>query len=207
MSAALIAGIPDNAEFGPVELWLTTVLLLWVFCVVRFVGRGLRDRCTRGAILLDCGRYPGRIPLVAALLLFLAYVLYHDLGSRRSDLLWWWSPLLLAALALLAFSTVLGRLLVYENGIWYYSTLIRWNRIRCYRWIEGSKLLITGTEVLSTYEVAVPPEHRQAVDDFLAQYCHTSGLPPRRIPTLMGAMGRGIGQLIRGFRDRNREHS
>jgi hypothetical protein len=66
-----------------------------------------------------------------------------------------------------------GRLQVRENGIWQYWALLRWGRIRSYRWAKDSTLVVMpkGTLALFRAVLPVPPEHRQAVEEFLAKRC------------------------------------
>ncbi|HVC92842.1 MAG TPA: hypothetical protein VND64_04080 [Pirellulales bacterium] len=66
-----------------------------------------------------------------------------------------------------------GRLQIRENGIWQYWSLLKWGKIGSFHWASDSTLLMRAKGPLSWFQGAlpVPPEHKQAVEEFLAKRC------------------------------------
>jgi len=154
-------------------------------CALEFLAvlvQWLYGRCVRGRILLDCGPFPGR----RVYLFFFALSEFAGFCLVTSGIL----ALDRLSIARLAFASALGmcclfmgfcclfmafgRLQVREHGIWLYWVLLRWSKIGSYRWTDDSTLLVTSSGRLSFFRrgaLLFAPEHRQAVDAFLAQFC------------------------------------
>lgn len=128
----------------------------------------------RGEILLDCGPDPkcGRYLFVAIVngavfLMFLSNpdaIEYLGLAAIAPGLIF-----------VISMINMMGTLKITENGIWRYSSLLRWENIESYEWLEGAEstlTLRTKTDLLSSGNVvlAFPAEQKEAVSKLLAQY-------------------------------------
>src|SRR5699024_3689003 len=112
--------------------------VLWVFVGVMFFGSWCYGRVMRGSLLLDCGPHP-------AWGLFLLYAV-------GMPVLWFMSELehvdnvisigtpyvMSSAILFLVLAT--GRLEIRENGIWEYWSLLRWEKVKSYRWKDDRTL-------------------------------------------------------------------
>lgn len=152
----------------------TSFLVVWGLTFLAFLGSWIYGRCVRGRILLDCGPHPKRWLFVVNFALFV-FIGFRAVSSGAS------APdgFSIAAVAFASSFGVywliiaFGRLQVSEHGIWQYWSLLRWSRVGSYRWADDSTLLLTPHGRLSFFRGALPvaPEHRQAVDDLLTQFC------------------------------------
>jgi len=65
---------------------------------------------------------------------------------------------------------VTGRVQITENGIWQNWSLLRWELIGSYRWVDDSTLLAVKGEGPVSLKLPVPPEHLRAVEQILARH-------------------------------------
>ena len=145
--------------------------VVWAVTFLTFLGTWLYSRLSRGRILLDCGPHPTRWLFIVNFFLFILVGTGGVFSSTADGL----SILRLTfAISLGVFWLIIafGGLQVTDRGIWQYWGLLRWSRVGSYRWADDSTLLITPKRrFLLRGALPVPPEHRQAVDAFLAQFC------------------------------------
>jgi hypothetical protein len=155
---------------GGVLLGLSLLAALATWCY---------GRAAAGRVLLDCGRHPGWSGGVWVLgnIMLLVFISWDFTEQRPKPsgskaLAFIAGILFLAALAL---SLLTGRLQVRENGIWGYWRLLRWARIGSYLWADDYTLVVRPKSFRGWFQwvLPVPPEHRQAVTEFLAQRCST----------------------------------
>jgi hypothetical protein len=143
--------------------------VVWAVTFLIFLTTWLYSRLRRGRILLDCGPHPTRWLFVVNFLLFLLVGTGGVFGFAADGIL-----RLTFAVSLGVFWLIIafGRLQVTERGIWQYWGLLPWSKVGTYRWADDSTLLITPKRrFLLRGALPVPPEHKQAVDDFLSQFC------------------------------------
>jgi hypothetical protein len=83
------------------------------------------------------------------------------------------APLFGVSFAVFYLIMATGRLQIRENGIWHYWGLLRWDKIGSYQWAADSTMRAKGPLSKRLFQGAlpVPPEHRQAVEEFLAKHC------------------------------------
>lgn len=143
------------------------------FSWLLFLGTWINGRANAGRVLLDCGPHPTRTLLLinTGLLVIVAlYVLAAPSVSRADAIveLVVWVSVATSSLIMGA-----GRLQVRENGIWQYTSLLRWDKIGSYRWADDSTLVVRRKGPLAFFKGAlpVPPEHRQAIEGFFAERC------------------------------------
>ncbi len=146
--------------------------LLWVVTFLGFLGTWLYGLSTRGRVLLDCGPIPHRrIFLMMGVLWLLAPLGGGLAATPASQLLIAATPVFAVSFAAYWFIAATGRLQVRENGLWFYSGLLRWRKIEHYRWAPDSTLMLTATLPFSLRgAVPVPPEHREHFDALLTQH-------------------------------------
>jgi hypothetical protein len=147
-----------------------------VLSYTAFLALWFRDRKRRGATLLDCGPHPMKwfflvfsivLPLMSLSLISLMMI---DASERTA-----WTFVAPATMLLQGpfFAIMgLGRLQVTELGLWQYWGLLPWAKIDSVNWAADSTLHIQTTSrfaPLSRGALVVPPEHREAIAEFLAQ--------------------------------------
>jgi hypothetical protein len=181
---ALICGIGVALGWAALAAFFATVLrqsvaqslrmafaVVWAVTFLIFLTTLLYSRLRRGRILLDCGPHPTRWLFVLNFFLFIL----AGTGGVFTSIADGVSVMRLAfAVSFGVFWLIIafGRLQVTERGIWQYWGLLPWSKIGSYRWADDSTLLITPKRrFLLRGALPVPPEHKQAVDDFLAQFC------------------------------------
>jgi len=184
--AAAISLIFDQPLFDSFGLALAVSCGL---TLLGFLATWLYSRTAAGGVLLDCGPLPSRNQLLVLAVLFLIGGVIMGLtsgmtsileliggeapsASRLSGVVW---PAILISGVPFWLVLASGRLQVREGGIWLYGSLLRWSKIRSYRWANGATLSVRRKGLFSWSEGAlpVPPEHKQAFDELLAQHCPT----------------------------------
>lgn len=146
-------------------------LVVWAVTFLTFLGTWLYSRLGRGRVLLDCGPHPTRCLFIVNFFLFIIVGFGEvfnsttgGLGTVRLSF-----PVSLGVFWLIIAS---GRLQMTERGIWQFWGLLRWSKIGSYRWVDDSTLLVTPKRrFFLRGALPVPPEHKQAVDAFLAFFC------------------------------------
>jgi len=181
---ALICGV------GLLIVWLPLAVVLWlisgqgilesfglawallsglIFLV--FLGTWLYGRNTGGRVLLDCGPHPTKTLFLINASLFLIMGLTSGLATSFFGIA---GPVFGVSFAAYWLIMATGRLQVRESGMWLYWSLLRWGKIGSYRWVTDSTLLVRANGTLSPLfqgALPVPPEHQQAVEEFLAEHC------------------------------------
>ena len=157
---------------------------LCALALLVFLASWLYGRSVGGRILLDCGPHPTRWLFLLNAVLFALMGLMNGLDSILKwidgpEVTWetvlfgigW--PVIMVSFVPYWLIMAGGRLQVRENGIWQYWSLLRWSKIRWYRWANDATLLIRPKGLPSWFQRAlpVPPEHRQAVDEWLTKHC------------------------------------
>jgi hypothetical protein len=145
--------------------------VVWAVTFLSFLTTWLYSRLRRGRILLDCGPHPTRWLFVVNSFLFILVGTGGVFGSTADAIS---IPRLAFPISLGVFCLIMafGRLQVTERGIWQYWGLLPWSKVGSYRWADDSTLLITPKARFSLRgALPVPPEHKQAVDDILSQFC------------------------------------
>jgi hypothetical protein len=123
----------------------------------------LRGRRRRGACLLDCGRHPTRwlFALNAALFTVMGVIQLWT-GNPAG----WFGALFPLTFALYWVVMCTGRLCIYENGIWTYWGLLRWEKIAQYAWKKHRTLVIRTTGFWSFLSRGAIPVPEAFVRDF-----------------------------------------
>ena len=160
---------------------------LCALSLLAFWATWLYGRSVAGRILLDCGPHPTWwLFLLNAGLFGLMGVLngMEAIGkwAEGPEVTWqtvlfglgW--PVIMITFVPYWLIMAGGRLQVRENGLWGYWGLLRWGRIRSYRWANDSTLLIRAKGFFAWFRGAlpVPPEQRRAVEEWLTKYCPTA---------------------------------
>jgi len=161
----------DSLKFAFAAVWS----LAWlVFLVTWF-----RGRMAAGVVLLDCGPHPVWWLFLTEAILFLFLGLtgsFAPLSVPRANAIA--GPALTVSFTVYWLIMATGRLQVRESGIWQYWSLLRWGKIASYEWANDSTLLVRTKGPFSWFRGAlpIPPEHKQAVEDFLTNRCPTQAL-------------------------------
>lgn len=146
-------------------------VVLYVILMASSIIWGLRARNTRGGVILDCGPHPMRwLFILCAALFFISGMLGLLLPfSTRSVWAVGGPALMLVGVPFyLALGT--GRLQITQRGIWSYWALLRWEKITSCRWASDATLKIESKSwfgLTGRGALPVPPEQREAVNDFL----------------------------------------
>ncbi len=130
-------------------------------------------RALAGEVLLDCGPFPSRKLFGAMSVLMFVVSVGTAISATET-----FANLIAAffcglALYLLIAST--GRLQICENGVFQYWSLLRWNKIKSYRW-EGTTdatLMLQTTNsfaFLGRGALPVAIEQKDAVDALMQQH-------------------------------------
>jgi len=153
-----------------------------VFFLVVFFGKSFRGRSRAGPLVLDCGEHlTKRLFLINAVMwsvfagfavaavLVAAVLGEDDLLIRILVALW------IASFAIYWFIMTFGRLQIRENGIWYYTELLNWERIESHEWQGGpNPKLILKTRARPPFfgcgALPLPLEYQDAVDELLGKY-------------------------------------
>lgn len=151
-------------DVGTIVFAIFGVVIFAGFTLTFLIGRG-----KRGAILLDCGHHPAR-----GLFLFNAVIFaFLGLGGGFSSnaLFGTLSVCWAAYWVLMSF----GRLQIFENGIWQYWSLLKWQKLESYEWRGGANptlMLQTKTKLpfLGRGALPVPAEHKEAASELLEKY-------------------------------------
>ena len=169
--AAAISLIFDQALFDSFGL---AFAVLWSLIWLAFLGTWLYGRTAAGGVLLDCGPHPTWYLFLMQAVLFLILGLAGGLAaSSVSRVFGIAGPIFGVSFAAYWFILATGRLQVREKGIWTYWSLLRWGKIGSYHWASDSNLLVRPKGPFWWFRGAlpVPPEHKQAVEEFLAKHC------------------------------------
>ena len=128
----------------------------------------------RGRVLLDFGPDPMRKPFLAIGILCLLSAILCAATAWSSSKGPNWNLVLLAPLQLaiavqFLFRTT-GRAQITEFGIWQNLSLLRWEAIGSYRWLEDSTLFAVRGQGPVCIKLPVPPEHKPAVAELLTRH-------------------------------------
>jgi hypothetical protein len=147
----------------------------WYSIFLIFLGTWLYGQSSGGRVLLDCGPHPTRVLFLVNAVLFPFVGL--TIGLADTSFLSRFSiagPIFGVSFAVYWLIMATGRLQIRENGIWVYWALLRWDKIGSYYWASDSTLMVRAKGRLSSLlqgALPVPPEHKQAVDEFLVEHC------------------------------------
>jgi hypothetical protein len=158
--------------------------VLWGIFLSVFLGTWLFGRRAAGRVLLDCGPHPTRSLFLIQAICWLIVVLAAGFavlwGVATSSPSSFGIGEIVFGLSWAAYSLIIatGRLQVRENGIWAYWGLLRWGKIGSYHWANDATLWVRRKGPLALFlpgasrvALPVPPEHKQAVEEFLAKHC------------------------------------
>ena len=166
--------------------------VLSVFFLPAFFGKWFRDRSRAGPLVLDCGEHlNNRLFLINAVMwslfavLAVAAVLVTAFLGKDDLLIPTLVALWLASFAVYWLIMTFGRLQIRENGIWYYTELLNWDRIESYEWLgEPNPKLIVKTRAKPPFfgrgALPLPLVYQVAVDELLRRYvsgCETGETP------------------------------
>jgi hypothetical protein len=164
--AAVISWLFDRPGLEAVVI---AFAVLWGVVLIAFLGTWWYGRIGAGRLLLDCGPHPMRRLFLwqSIFVLALVVLLQGIMGLNVLGI-----EVAVFGLSFAGYWLIMatGRLQVRENGIWQYWSLLRWEKISSHRWTNDSTLFVKpeGFWALSG-ALPVPPEHRQAVEEFLAE--------------------------------------
>jgi hypothetical protein len=156
------------------SFWLGFAVL-WALLYLLFLGTWLYGLRTGGRVLLDCGPHPTRalFLLNAALFMVMGLTGGFALGSLSNSFAFV-SPLFGITFGVYWLIMATGRLQVREGGLWQYWALLRWDKIQSIEWSGDSTLLVRAKSrlpFLGRGALPVPPEQKQAVNEFLHKHC------------------------------------
>jgi hypothetical protein len=164
--AALISWLFDRPGL---EAFVMAFAVLWGVVLIAFLGTWWHGRIAAGRVLLECGPHPMRrtfllqgIFVLALVVLLQAITGFNVFGIEFA----------VFALSFGGYWLIMatGRLQVREHGIWQYWRLLRWDAIGSHRWTNDSTLFVQPKGYLGlSGALPVPPEHRQAVEEFFAE--------------------------------------
>jgi hypothetical protein len=159
---------------------LATMGAFGVVLHVLFIALWLGRRSGTGRLVLDCGQNPqkqvylliGAYMGFVTVLAFVGIVVAAFLGKRDLHMyiliaLW------IASTASFFLIMAFGRLQIFENGIWQYSMLFKWDRIESYDWQGGEEpklMLKMQSRFFRRRELSFPLEQADAVDELLPKY-------------------------------------
>ena len=151
------------------------LVVFWVAISAAFVSTFLIGRWKRGAILLDCGHHPTRALFLFNAALFAFLGLGGGYASYTFDTLGIASSLFGITFSLYWVLLSFGRLQIFENGIWQYWSLLKWQKLESYEWhgdTNPTLILQTKTKlrILGRGALPIPVEHKEAVSILLDQY-------------------------------------
>lgn len=131
----------------------------------------------RGSVVYDCGyRSQRRSFLVSAFLLSLCCLTgawHHITGPT-------WGMRIFFAVDIGSFYllSAMGRMQICSHGIWAYTNLIKWQRIKTYRW-NGNTLLLeyhTKWPLFGKGAISVSPQSKDVVETLLKDYLQTAAI-------------------------------
>lgn len=177
---ALVGRFPDFHVFLMDSLGIFSGISVGVF-----VLNSLRARKASGSVLLDVGPHPAEGRILILIVIFVLAGAYFDLAGVWNvgfgGALFWMSSVIF--FAVLAF----GRVQIREEGIWWVHSVVKWQKLASYDWDTAvakgpgydsetdstlvfqvrTKLPFVGTRA---YPIAIPFEHKAAVDELLEQH-------------------------------------
>lgn len=137
------------------------------------IANMLLGKAHAGNVILDCGPHPTRkLFLVMAAVMLIGAVATVIASTETTAILF---AIFLTGFAMYWLLMSTGRLLICENGVFQYWGLLRWNKIRSYRW-EGdtdATLMVRTTArfaLLGRGAFPVAIEQKDAVDALLREH-------------------------------------
>jgi hypothetical protein len=140
----LVSLTTDNT---PSESREIAFAIIWTGSMLAFVVSWIHGFSCRGSRLLDCGAPPKRWLFVITAVLFGIEGIRGSFG--RSYFTGQSGRLYALLFSVFWIMMSLGRLEIHERGIWAYSRLMKWSRIKDYSWAEDGTLLISESGPLS----------------------------------------------------------
>ncbi len=161
--------------------WLSAYLILLALLGICSLGSWFYGRNTAGPVILDCGAHPSKRPFLfnaasVALLGTGGGLAFGKSGAVFGIAFGTFSAVFGIVFGIYWLIMAFGRLQIRQNGIWSYWGLLKWDRLKSYRW-EGdtdctlmlqakSRLPFRGRGALP-----VPMEHKNRIDELLQQHC------------------------------------
>lgn len=168
MAGLAIFGLPFKQSRSAAFEILLLGLLVWT-CIA-----GVRDRLASGPLVMDCGPLPGRGFILAfTALMAISSLLALAGGSDKTGWQRAWDAGEELAISFFLLVLSLGRLQIRRNGIWWYGSLFRWDRMKSVEW-DGSTLLLqtqSSFPFFAQSALQVPREHKAAFEELLARHC------------------------------------
>lgn len=147
--------------------------LCW-FSIFAFFANWIYGQVKKDTSLLDCGPPPMQWMYVLSAFIFTIVALIEAsstpsfLGgdSIRGSV---WA----VSLALFWTTLAVGRVKLYQNGLWIYASFIRWEKIESYRWADEHTLLIRQRTrfMPNRGAIPIPPKFREEATRILKKYC------------------------------------
>ena len=136
-----------TSDCTPAESRELAFAVIWIGCILGFIASWIHGFSRRGSRLLDCGGHPTRWLFI----IVGVRVAIEGIGASfaRINLIGQSGTLFALSFSVYWMIMGLGRLEIYEHGIWTYWSLTKWSRIRDYSWAEDGTLLIRGSGPLS----------------------------------------------------------
>jgi hypothetical protein len=160
---------------------LISYIVLMAAILLAFIGGWFYGRLHRGPILHDCGAHPTRwlFFVNAAFFLFMGWSTGADTFTENFNIYRTGVAVFFAVFSLYWLVMASGRLLVCENGLWLYWSLMPWHKIGSYEW-KNDTLLVQSKVRLTLLKGAIPvsPADQPAVDELLQQHVHVASEPP-----------------------------
>lgn len=149
---------------------LYAFVALMTLSFVAMLVDGIRARLQRGELLQDFGGNPGKWAF------YLNAVIFLILGTvQLIDTPVFGKAGFVFQFVMVSFFVFMGstRLTIYEHGIWAYTSLIRWEKIKTYSWKNGNTFVFETSRrfpALARGAIPIPVHRLEEFKELLAQH-------------------------------------
>ncbi len=150
----------------------------WGVMALFELGSMIYRRREPGKVLLDLGPNPKRWQLLGIAIFFPIFLI----GVANRQAIAFRDPLIIASfVAIVLYSVACYRVMMNtrfqlcENGMHLYGTLLPWEKLVSYHWLNDEIVSYTYKGLCMSHAgIPVPAEHRDAFDAIMEQYCPCS---------------------------------
>lgn len=149
---------------------MNAYLFFFLVANILLVLGWLVGKLVAGAVLLDIMPFPMRGGVIFVMLLFFSFFTFPLLLRDVVEMLVYFDPNLKGAInSLIIFLEVplfffaIGRIQIYQNGVWLYAQLLKWKKIDSYQWVPNDqgetsaiRIIIKGSLPVSFRNGAIP---------------------------------------------------